>query len=333
MGDARAGPCDEAHRMVLHDEGAGLSASAALSRTSALPRLRPKLFSPSFSQSSPTRVSQPVSLVSAGEALRRATAQPPPARPAGAPRQPPGPASSAQRSRALASDAVLSSTRRRFGCTWAAPACNGSDILRDQASRPRISSRTSAISRAREGRAPSQRSARGQRLLRGQMMRAGCARASSIQAMLSTLATALEHLGGRLGDARLAMAVQALVEDRVDDRLAAARRWYRAPGARSTPDRQHVRVAGHVVHADRVAAVQQRALAVAQHRDLRAADSTLRRRSCGTPPSSGTGRSPGPGCPRAAGCRCRDRPRADSRAGRRRRSASTGTGTPWSCAA
>src|SRR6185436_15836903 len=36
-------------------------------------------------------------------------------------------------------------------------------------------------------------------------------------------------------------------------------------------DRQHVRVAGHVAGAPRMAAVQESAIAVAQHRDLRAA--------------------------------------------------------------
>ena len=51
------------------------------------------------------------------------------------------------------------------------------------------SARTSVISRAREGRAPSQRSARGQRLLRGQMIRAGCSNASFNHAILRTLAT------------------------------------------------------------------------------------------------------------------------------------------------
>jgi DNA-binding transcriptional MocR family regulator len=75
------------------------------------------------------------------------------------------------------------------------------DQFSSAGSRPRISSLTSSISRARDGRtaAPSHRSGRGQRLLRGQMMRAGCCRASSIQAMLSTLATAVSASPAALG--------------------------------------------------------------------------------------------------------------------------------------
>src|SRR4029077_20917828 len=51
-------------------------------------------------------------------------------------------------------------------------ACGGR-ILCHHASRPRISSRTSAISRAREGRAPSQRSGRGARVAVWANVRAG----------------------------------------------------------------------------------------------------------------------------------------------------------------
>src|SRR3569833_3371579 len=64
---------------------------------------------------------------------------------------------------------------------------------------PKISSRTSAISLARDGLAPSHLSDLGQRVLRGQMMRAGYDNASSIQEMLRTLATALSFCVAALG--------------------------------------------------------------------------------------------------------------------------------------
>src|SRR5438445_192989 len=62
-----------------------------------------------------------------------------------------------------------------------------------------ISSRTSVISRARDALAPSQCSVRGQCVLRGQMMRAGRDKASSTQAMFSTLAAPLIASAAALG--------------------------------------------------------------------------------------------------------------------------------------
>src|SRR5262249_34087206 len=79
-----------------------------------------------------------------------------------------------------------------------------------------------------------------------------------------------ERLRWRLRDACLAAPVQALAENGIDQRVAAhavrgeCGREVHAHG-------QHVRVSGHVVHADRMAAVEERALGIAQHRDLRAA--------------------------------------------------------------
>jgi len=75
---------------------------------------------------------------------------------------------------------------------------------------------------------------RGQRLLRGQMTRAGLVSASPIQAMLSTLATASSPLGSRLRNARFAAPCRHSRRNRIDHRLA-RHPFEASAGARSTP--------------------------------------------------------------------------------------------------
>ena len=77
----------------------------------------------------------------------------------------------------------------------------------------------------------------------------------------------VESLGCRLGNTRFTPPLHAVLEQRVNDVRTA-----RAVGIQRRREihtnRQYMRVPRHVAHPHRVAAIKQRALAVAQHRDL-----------------------------------------------------------------
>src|SRR5262249_12471081 len=73
-----------------------------------------------------------------------------------------------------------------------------------------------------------------------------------------------ERLARHLGYARLAAAMQALGEEGVDQGLAGPPVGG-GRGRQAPTQGEHMRVARHVVHADRVTAVKERPLAVAQH--------------------------------------------------------------------
>src|SRR5262249_11602408 len=85
----------------------------------------------------------------------------------------------------------------------------------------------------------------------------------------------VEHIGyrsdclqRRMGNARLPMVLQTLGKDRFDQFRAAEGVGVECRG-QIDADRQHVLVSGHVTYSVRVTAVEQRAIPVTQHRNLR----------------------------------------------------------------
>src|SRR5882672_1445216 len=254
------------------------SASEALSRISAFEEARPKLLSPSLSHRSPASVSHPVSLVSRptrsarhASMLRRSACRSAAGRAAAAPECAQGtssivpssiPAAALTRapwSRCMVHPPPGGVWWRYFMPSRIAPEdllAHVRDLPRARGTRPltALGARAAVAARTDDAR--------------------GLAERVPDPGDVQYLGDRVEHLGSRLGNTRFAAPVQALPQDRIDHRLA--RHAVRGERRRQVhAHRQHVRIACHVMNPERVTAVQERALAIAQHRDLRSAHATI----------------------------------------------------------